>query len=59
MAKCVYCGNETMLLDRGVPICLECSDRLDSGETPTRKPPAPENKSTIENEIGGFQRSVS
>jgi hypothetical protein len=28
MARCNVCGAETSLYDSGVPICIQCSDRL-------------------------------
>jgi hypothetical protein len=28
MARCNVCGCETSLYDSGVPICIECSDKL-------------------------------
>jgi len=30
MAKCIKCGTETKLYDRGVAICTSCSDALDA-----------------------------
>jgi hypothetical protein len=31
MAKCIKCGNETKLYDRGAAICTSCSDALEAG----------------------------
>ena len=42
LEKCEYCGAETLLRDHGYPICIECADRLDTGEKLTRKKPAHE-----------------
>jgi len=36
MAKCVRCGAETELFDRGVPICPACVDSMEA----KRNPPA-------------------
>jgi hypothetical protein len=30
MAKCIKCGTETKLFDRGVAICTSCSDALEA-----------------------------
>jgi hypothetical protein len=43
MAKCKYCGAETILYVSGVPVCVGCSNLIDAG----KKPPAreePENQ---------------
>ena len=34
MAKCVYCGNATILQINDRPVCTECSDLLDAGKKP-------------------------
>ena len=49
MAKCSYCGKETILHDRGTPLCVECSDLLDAGKKPVKREtePEPESKDTI------------
>jgi len=33
MEKCQYCGVETSLYDKGVPVCNVCSDLLDAKAT--------------------------
>jgi hypothetical protein len=38
MAKCKYCGAETILFVNGAPVCVNCSDLIDAG----KKPPARE-----------------
>lgn len=38
MAKCKYCGAETILYVSGSPVCVNCSDLLEAG----KKPPARE-----------------
>lgn len=38
MAKCQYCGAETILYVSGAPVCVDCSNLLDAG----KKPPARE-----------------
>ena len=37
MAACTYCGAETELYEKGVPVCLKCSEERDS--KPRKKPP--------------------
>ena len=35
MAKCIYCGSVTELFDKGLPICVACSEeRATDRETP-------------------------
>jgi hypothetical protein len=41
MAKCKYCGAETILYVSGNPLCVNCSDLIDAG----KKPPAREESS--------------
>ena len=53
MARCNWCGAETLLYENGVPICLKCSDERHEAqrrremnppkkapETPSKNPPA-------------------
>jgi len=40
MAKCVFCGAETILFVSGEPVCVECDNKLE--KRPERKPPATE-----------------
>jgi hypothetical protein len=35
MAKCIKCGADTQLFDRGVPICLACSDAMEAKRNPS------------------------
>ena len=42
MPDCTYCHSETELYDDGLPVCIECSDRLDS------KPPSNGCKENLE-----------
>src|SRR5438270_2754959 len=37
MAQCTHCKAETFMYDRGVPICIQCSEDRESQVT--RKPP--------------------
>jgi len=32
MAQCEFCGAETCLYDSEVPVCIQCSDRRETGE---------------------------
>ena len=34
MAKCIYCGQATMLHINGVPVCIECAKGLEEGRKP-------------------------
>jgi DNA-directed RNA polymerase subunit RPC12/RpoP len=40
MAKCTYCGSETELFVKGVPVCRECSQEREA--KPKTKAPAPQ-----------------
>jgi hypothetical protein len=34
MAKCKYCGAETVLYISGAPVCVNCSNLIDAGKKP-------------------------
>ena len=38
MAKCVYCGADTILYVDNRPVCIECSDLIDAGKKPKKRP---------------------
>jgi hypothetical protein len=38
MEPCVYCGAETKIYKADYPVCTKCVDRIDAGETLTKKP---------------------
>ena len=38
MAKCVYCEAETTLYVVDKPVCVKCSDLIDSGKSPPKRP---------------------
>jgi len=46
MAKCKYCGAETVLYVSGAPICVNCSNLIDAGKKPPgrEEPPDPKRK---------------
>jgi hypothetical protein len=35
VARCGYCKSETVLFDRGVPVCLDCATRLETKPRPS------------------------
>jgi hypothetical protein len=37
MAKCFFCGRVTVMYVAGEPVCLECSEIIDSGKKPGRR----------------------
>jgi hypothetical protein len=46
MAKCAYCGAETLLYSSEIPICVECMDARSKGtdRKPQQVDKAPENQ---------------
>jgi hypothetical protein len=38
MAKCVYCDAETEMYILEKPVCVECSDLIEVGKPPKKKP---------------------
>ena len=49
MAKCGYCEADTELYDGGIPICVGCSDRLESKRKPSL--PAQDINSVLHHEV--------
>jgi len=37
MAKCAYCGADTQLYSKGVPVCLVCEEDQDGSQKPTAR----------------------
>lgn len=37
MAKCFFCKEDTRLYHAGSPVCIACSDVLDSGKKPPKR----------------------
>ena len=50
MAKCKYCGAETILYVSGTPVCVNCSDLIDAGKKPPgrEEPPGQEEEKLAE-----------
>jgi hypothetical protein len=42
MAKCKYCGAETILFVSGAPVCVNCSDLIDAGKKPPVREESPD-----------------
>jgi hypothetical protein len=38
MAKCVYCDANTEMYVLDSPVCVECSDLIEAGKPPQKKP---------------------
>jgi hypothetical protein len=36
MADCIYCGTPTQLFCSNRPLCGDCSDRIDNGQSPLK-----------------------
>ena len=44
VAKCRYCGADTILYVNGAPVCVNCSNLIDAGKKPPVREELPEDE---------------